>query len=175
MPRLRKYPRTNRVSISNFKVNLKSRKQLHTHYLAYMQSGEEFKCLMPCFAKKKKKRPEVLHQRLAIEWAVFNLTRPPQLAQNINGPKVSHSLFSFPLKRIMSKKMQPTEEQILTANPVVGIPDLIYCPDVLHSRWQEHPRPCPGPHSLLLRAAHQISHPLPTPLNSCFLLALRAM
>lgn len=83
--------------------------------------------------------------------------------------------FSFPPKRIISEKMQPTEKQILTANPMVGIPDLIYCPDTLPSPWQEHPRRCPGPLSHLLRADHQPCHPLSPPLNSCFLLALRAM
>lgn len=86
------------------------------------------------------------------------------------------SLFfpSFPLKRIISEKMQPTEKQILTANPMVGIPDLIYCPDTLLSPWQEHPRPCSGPQSHLLCAAHRPHHPLSPPLNSCFLLALHA-
>lgn len=66
--------------------------------------------------------------------------------------------FSFPPKRIISEKMQPTEKQILTANPMVGIPDLIYCPDTLPSPWQEHPRRCPGPLSHLLRADRSLSN-----------------
>lgn len=70
--------------------------------------------------------------------------------------------------------MQPTEKQILTANPMVGIPDLIYCPDTLPSPWQEHARPCSGPQSRLLCAVHEPHHPLSPPLSSCFLLALHA-
>lgn len=74
----------------------------------------------------------------------------------------------------MSEKTQPTEKQILTVNPAVGSPDLIYCPDVLPAPWQGHPRPCPGPQGHLLCDARQLSHPLSPVLNSCLLLALHA-
>ena len=94
----------------------------------------------------------------------------PQLVHDINDPKVS--LFfppSFPLKRIISEKMQPTEKQILTANPMVGIPDLIYCPDTLPSPWQEHPRPCSGPQriSSALLTGPTIHYPLHSTAVSC--------
>lgn len=129
---------------------------------------------MPNHILSKEEKAEGPSLEVGFKMGSVEFDATPQRARNINGPKVSLSFFSFPLKRIMSEKMQPTEKQILAANPVVGIPDLIYCPDVLLTPWQEHPRPCPGPQSHLLCAAHRTSHSLSLPQNSCFLLALHA-